>query len=204
MPLPIPSFPPAGQTGYDAQLNKTISDLYAAIPLWEADDTGFFTLPRSGTNDSDSYGQTPGSGVVHITRFRALRDLLCGNVYFGGGGKAAVNSTHAWVGLAQDNGDGTLTTLARSADLTTLISGTYGTRTVPLTSAVQLTRGKLYAVTVLQIADTPASLKGQWLNESYGSSSPRMASSKGAQTAIPDTLSGLGDHAFPLYYELRP
>lgn len=173
----------------------------SGVPLWQALTSGIITLPRAHQADSGSFSATPASGTEHFTYFRSDRSMNIGHIQFQTGGTSASGSTYAAVGLYTVSG-ANLTLVASCANLTTF-SGAYATQSCALTASYGVTGGVVYAVGVLQVATTPASLLGAWFNGAFMNSAPVLSQTKAAQATLASTVtSGLGTHQFPVYFEL--
>ncbi len=175
--------------------NLTPTPLYATI------DNGMTTLPRGHLDDSDSYGQTPASGVEHFTYFRADKSITINTIRFQTAGKAAATSTVARVGLYTVSG-GAKTLVASCANKTTF-AGTYSAQTCALTAGYVLVSGTIYAIGILQVATTPASLFGMWFNPAYMGATPALAQATGSgKTDLVASSTDQNTSNFPIYYEL--
>jgi hypothetical protein len=172
----------------------------ASQPLWQTLTSGIVTLPRLHQDDSGSYGSTPATGVEHFTYFRADKSMTVGHIQFQTGATAAASSTYAAVGLYTISA-GTLTLVASCSNKTTF-SGTYAQQTCALTATYAVTSGTMYAVGLLQVATTTASVLGAWFNGTYMSSAPLLAGTKSAQATLASSTSSLSNQQFPFYYEL--
>jgi hypothetical protein len=169
-------------------------------PLWQTLTSGMTTLPRLHQDDSGSYGSTPSTGTEHFTYFRADKSMTVGHIQFQTGGNAAASSTYAAVGLYTISA-GTLTLVASCTNKTTF-SGTYAQQSCALTASYAITAGTIYAVGILQVATTPASLLGAWFNGAYMNSAPLLAGTKSSQASLASSTSSLSNQQFPIYYEL--
>lgn len=184
----------------------TAATATAVVPLWQALDTGVTTLPRVHQDDSSSYGGTPGSGVEHFTYFAATRAVTVSTIRFQTGSAAAATSTLARVGLYTVAADGALTLVASCTNKTTF-AGTFATQACTLTTSYALVSGQKYAVGLLQVATTPASVLGAWVNAAFMGAAPMLAGTKGSQTDLLASVAAgalPGAHQFPVYYELLP
>ena len=187
-----------------AQLQALGTLTTETLPLWEWITDGNVTLPRTQQADSGSYGGTPASGTVHYTYFLAQQSMDVGHIRFQTAGTAAATGTYANVGLYSVNtSSGALTLMAAGSPVAAL-NGTYAGQTFALSTAQQVVQGTLYAVGLLQVATTPASLIGQWFNGVYlgGQQAIAQVGATGL-TALPTTATKPnGASAFPIYYEL--
>jgi hypothetical protein len=73
-----------------------------------------------------------------------------------------------------------------------------------MTASYTLSAGTLYAVGILQVASTPASLLGAWFNGAYLGSAQLLAKTGSTgQTSLPASASSPSNTSqFPIYYEL--
>jgi hypothetical protein len=126
--------------------------------------------------------------------------MTVGHIQFQTGATAAASSTYAAVGLYTISA-GTLTLVASCSNKTTF-SGTYAQQTCALTATYAVTSGTMYAVGLLQVATTTASVLGAWFNGTYMSSAPLLAGTKSAQATLASSTSSLSNQQFPFYYEL--
>lgn len=175
-------------------------------PLWQAIDAGVTTLPRLHQDDSSSFGATPGSGVEHFTYFLANRSATVNMIRFQTGSVAAATSTLARVGLYTVAANGSLTLVASCANKTTF-TGTFAAQTCALTVPYALVAGEKYAVGILQVATTPASLLGAWVNALFLGATPALAGTKASQADLAASVAAgalPGTHQFPVYFELIP
>lgn len=174
----------------------------AGAPLWQGIDAGEITLPRGHTDDSGSFGANPASGEMRLSYFRAQNSGSRSTVRFQTGGTAAAASTLARVGLYSVDTSGNLTLIGSCANKTTF-AGTYAQQTCALTAAVTLTAGSLYAIGVLQVATTPATVAGQWFNGTFMGGTPKMARKVTGLADLPATVTtGFTDSQFPIYCEI--
>lgn len=173
----------------------------AALPIWMALTSGIITLPRTHQDDSNTYSSTPSSGTEHFTFFLADRSMTVGHIQFQTGGTAAGSSTYAAVGLYTVSG--TTLTLVASCSNKTTFSGAYATQSCALTTPYSVTTGTMYAVGMLQVATTPASVLGVWYNGAFMGSAPILAQSIASQSTVIGSVSnGFSTNQFPIYYEL--
>jgi hypothetical protein len=181
---------------WNAASGKWISgapSVTGSSPLWLQIDNGEITLPRIHTDDSGTYGSTPASGEMRLTYFRAQTSGSRGTVRFQTASTAASSSTLARVGLySVDTASGNLTLMAACAN-----------QTCTLSASVSLTAGTTYAIGILQIASTPASLAGQWFNGTFLGATPKLAQKVTGLSDLPSSVtSGLSDDQFPIYCEV--
>lgn len=194
--------PGSGATGAAAADHVHPLTSSSVVPLWQSIDNGVCTLARGHSDDSGSYGSTPASGVEHFTFFRADKSKSVSTIRFQTGGTGPTGSTLARVGLyTVDPNTGALALVASCANKTSF-AGTYAGQTCALTAAYSLVAGSTYAVGLLQVATTPASLLGAWFNGTYLGGTPKLAQTKSGQADLAAAPTGLGDQQFPVYYEL--
>jgi len=201
--------PTAGQAVvWDATAGKWKAGAPAAAagsPLWTFINSGEITLPRGHTDDSSSFGSNPASGEMRLTYFRAQNTATRSTVRFQTGGSAAATSTLARIGIySVDEATGNLVALLASCTNKTTFSGTYAQQTCTLTASVPLVAGTMYAVGILQVAGTPASVAGQWFNGTFMGAGPKLARKLTGLTDLPagPVTSGFADTQFPVYVEL--
>jgi hypothetical protein len=169
-------------------------------PLWAGLTNGEATLPRLGQGDSGSFGDTPASGVLHLTLFRAVTNGTYQHIGFQTGGTAQSAITLSKVGLYSVSGS-TYTLLSGSAS--SAFSGTFANQSKALGAAQTLTAGATYAVAQLQVGTTPSSTLGSWFNGMVLGGNPDYAFTLAAQSDLPASItSGLSTSQFPMYYEV--
>jgi len=172
-------------------------------PMWTTILDGEITLPRGHTDDSGSYGSTPVSGEIRLTYFRAQRTGSRNTVRFQTGGTGPTASTLARVGVYSVNeSNNNLTLLASSANKVSF-AGAYAGQNCALTTAANIVSGNMYAIGILQIATTPATVAGAWFNGTFMGANPKMARKVTGLTDLPATITtGFADTQFPVYCEL--
>jgi hypothetical protein len=173
----------------------------ALVPLWQTLTSGIPTLPRVYQADSASFSATPASGVEHFTFFRADKSMTVGHIQFQTGGTAASGITYAAVGLYTVSGSAL--TLVASSSVTTTFSGSYANQSRALASGYAVVTGTIYAVGILQVGTTPASVLGAWYNAAFLGSAPSLAGTAGSGlTALAASEASTSVQQFPFYYEL--
>ena len=141
--------------------------------LWQQISNGENTLPRLHLDDSGSFSSTPGTGVVLYTLFRARTGGTYKTVTFQTGGTAQSAITLSKAGLYQQTAAGGLTLLSGSAS--TAFSGTFNANSLTLGTAQALAVNSVYAIGLLQVGTTPASLLGAWFNGMFDVGTPVFA-----------------------------
>lgn len=177
----------------------------AMLPLWGSISSGNITLSRGHQDDSSSYGSTPASGAIHYTYFIAQQSGSVGHIRFQTGSAAQASNTYSNVGLYEVNTTtGALTQVA--AGTAAALSGTYANQTFTMGTSYSVSLGALYAVGILQVATTPASLLGQWFNGAFLGSGQQLAQTGATGlTSLPASASApTSTSNFPIYYELYP
>jgi hypothetical protein len=168
-------------------------------PLWLGASNGETTLPRSHVDDSGSYSNTPASGVLHITYFTASTSRTIGHIAFNTGGTASAGNTKTLVGLYSVNAStGVLTLVASSANMSGLAS--YAQVSAAMTATYTLTAGATYAVGILQVGTTSASLIGAYAQGEYLNKTPYIARQVPTQTTLPATISSTQSVGFIIDY----
>ena len=170
--------------------------------LWSHSDNALTTLPRGNLVDSNASASTPASGVLHLTSFRAERDMTVAKIKFLTGNLLPITATAARVGLYAVNADGTYTLLSANSGTSPALSGLFTAQSYTLATPTAVTAGGLYAVGIIQIALTTASVLGHWFRASELGASPAIAVTKSGFTTLPTSVSGTSLSNFPVYYEL--
>lgn len=151
----------------------------------------------------------PGTGGLRLTYFRAKRTEKINNVALCVG-TAAAGLTLCRVGIYSVDTAFLLTLINSTANTTAMFATpAANTGNVALTAAFSKRAGRLYAIGVLQVGTTPASLGG------FGSPAgqltanarqPRMCASLAGQADLPATIADntLSGQSFTVWTEMLP
>jgi len=170
-------------------------------PIWANIQNGLCTIPRIGQLDSAGFGASPATQIEHFTYFIADKTYSVGHIQFITGSVGGASTTYAAVGLYRV--DGAQLTLVASCSNKTTFSGTYSTQSCALTASYTVQAGTLYAIGILQVGTTPASLMGtESFTQFTGLAQILAQTISGRSTLISSVNSGLTLTDLMVYYEL--
>jgi hypothetical protein len=171
--------------------------------IWESASNGEITLPRGHVDDSGSFGQTPATNVLHLSYFVALSSRKIRHIKFATGATAASGNELTQLGLySVDGSSGALALVASSAAPGSAL-GTWDQTSLGLAAECGLTAGQTYAVGILQIGATSASLLGAWANNEYLGQTPVLCQTLPGQSSLPSSVtSGLCATGFAVFFFL--